>query len=122
MDDDQSLRTAVEAQARALVRGDLAAFGSYAMPEALGRLYRSQRLRGIRTFELTQVEENGERGMSVVRLTGPSTCELHGAWEFVEGRWKAVALDIPVDAVRAPLWRRLFRREKPSHPAREELA
>lgn len=122
MEDEASLREAVEEQARALVRGDLATFGSCAMPEALTQLYRSERIRGARRYELARVDEDGDTGTSVVRLAGPTTCELHGVWERKTDGWKAVALDIPTGAVRLSWWRRALSRRKPLHPPHEELA
>jgi hypothetical protein len=122
--DDQTLREVVEAQAKALVAGDLASFASYAMPQALPLLYRSRSPERARRYDIVDVDAGDEQGRSEVRFRGTWSYVMRGSWERTDAGWKAVALDIPPDSMRTALWRRLLLRSaNPAPiPQREDLS
>jgi hypothetical protein len=109
--DEESLRQAVEAQAKARVGGDLATFASFMTPQAVLQLYAVEGRNTTATpkrFEIVDITATEEAGASVVRYRGGGSYVLHTAWQHRNGVWKAVAARIPTGSVRAPLWRRIF--------------
>lgn len=116
MEDEKSLRQAVEAQARARAAGDIATFASYMTPQALLRLHRQgQTLRAggrIRRFEIVDLMIRGGAGSSDVRYDGSGSHVLRTRWERPDGLWKAVLVDMPPESVRGPWWRRVLRQER----------
>jgi hypothetical protein len=136
--DGQTLREVVEAQAKALVAGDLASFASYAMPQALPLLYRNRSPIPARAFDILDVDMldrdikdgvdmrggPGAQGRSEVRFRGTWSYVMRGSWERTDAGWKAVALDIPPASMRTALWRRLLLRSaNPAPiPQREDLS
>ncbi len=123
MRDEETLREAVEAQARALVAGDLATFASYAEARALPRLYRAPRSHRARTFDIVDIDAADEHGRSEVRFHGGSSYVLRGSWLRTNAGWKAVAMEIPGESVRGAWWRRLLGRGAGERlPDREDLS
>jgi hypothetical protein len=120
----QTLREAVEAQAQALVAGDLAAFASFARPEALPLLYRTRSPERAHRYDIVDVDAGDEQGRSEVRFRGTWTYVLRGVWERADAGWRAAALEIPPDSMRTALWRRLLLRSaNPAPiPQREDLS
>lgn len=116
MEDEESLRQAVEAQARARVAGDIATFASYMTPQALLRLHRQgQTLRAgsrVRRFEILDLMAHGGAGSSDVRYDGSGSHVLQTRWERPDGLWKAVVVDMPPESVRGPWWRRVLLQER----------
>lgn len=109
--DDETLRGAVEAQAIALTRGDLAMFASYAELRALPLLYRAGPLERCRRFKLGAIGQSSEEhGTSEVRFAGPDGYVLRGEWLHTDMGWKAVSFDVQSRRQRTGLWRRLLRR------------
>jgi hypothetical protein len=122
VDEEASLRQAVEEHARALVDGDLATFASYVTEEALPQLYRAIRSDDVRSAHVVSVTSDGDFGESVVQLRGAATFELRGSWQRTSSRWKATQLVIPPESVRMPWWRRILGRKATAIPQREDLA
>jgi hypothetical protein len=124
----EELRQAVEAQADARVRGDLAAFAVHTTPQALLRLHRSgfgPRDAAARSFEVLEIEENGDSGRSDVQYRGGGTYVLRTGWERRDGVWKAIMIDMPPELVAVPWWKRLLgiggRKGQPG-PERRDLS
>ena len=113
MDDLEGLRQAVEAQAQAHVAGDIATFASYMTPQALLRLHRQgETLRagsGIRRYEVLDVLVRGNAGSSDVRYDGSRGYLLRTQWERPGGLWKAVVVQMPLESISGPWWRRVLR-------------
>ncbi|MBI5288984.1 MAG: hypothetical protein HY873_08420 [Chloroflexi bacterium] len=125
MPDRETLREAVEAQARALVAGDLATFASFATPQALPPMYRAPRAGSASSYDIVDIEAAGDgQGRSAVRFRGPSSYVMRADWQRTSSGWKAVALEIPPEAVRASWWRRMLRLGPDTQPAarREDLS
>jgi len=129
VEDEESLRQAVEAQARARVAGDIATFASYVTPQALLRLHRQgATLRagpGIRRYEVVDITVQGGAGSSDVRYIGGGSYVLRTRWERPDGLWKAVMVEMPPESVRGSWWRRLLGMERagtPSVPERRDLS
>jgi hypothetical protein len=121
--DGETLREAVETQARALIAGDLATFASYTESQALPRLYRAPRRPRARAFDILDIDAAGQHGRSEVRFHGRSSYILRGAWQRTRAGWKAVSLEIPGDSVRGPWWQRLLGLSSvEALPAREDLS
>ncbi len=129
MDDVDSLREAVEAQARARVEGDIATFASYMTPQALMRLHRrGEPLRagsGMRRYEILDISASETVGNSSVRYSGSGSHVLQTRWERPDGLWKAVMVEMPSELAHGPWWRRLLRLERnggrPPAPDRRDL-
>ena len=113
MDDVEGLRQAVEMQARAHVAGDIATFASYMTPQALLQLHRQgETLRagsGIRRYEVLDVLVHGSAGSSDVRYYGSRGYLLRTHWERPGGLWKAVVVQMPLESISGPWWRRVLR-------------
>lgn len=129
VEDEESLRQAVEAQARARVAGDIATFASYVTPQALLRLHRQgATLRagpGIRRYEVLDITVQNGAGSSDVRYSGGGSYVLRTRWERPGGLWKAIMVEMPPESVRGSWWRRLLRMERagaPSVPERRDLS
>lgn len=105
----ESLREAVESQARAYVRGDHAAFASYMTAQAL------LQLRGNghrpRNYRVMSVSERDGVGQSSVVYRGGGRIVLEQRWERRGDAWKAIDAVQNVEEKRA-LWRRLLRRDE----------
>ena len=107
----EDLRQAVEAQADARVRGDLAAFAVHTTPQALLRLHRSgvgPRDTTVRSFELLRVEETGDSGRSDVLYKGGGSYVLRTGWERRDNLWKAIMIEMPPELMSVPWWRRVL--------------
>jgi len=104
---DESLHEAVEAQARARVRGDDATFASYMTPQALLQLRANGRR--PRSYRVVSVAHRGGVGETSVRYEGDGTFLMRQRWEQRGGAWKSIDATQESDRVR-PLWRRLFAR------------
>jgi hypothetical protein len=123
VEETETLRAAVAAQAEALVTGDLATFASYAAPQALPAFYRGPRTPKASGYEIVDLDASGEHGNSVVRFRGRASYTLRGAWRQTERGWRAVSLEVPADSVRAPWWRRVLGRGSGGEaPQREDLS
>jgi hypothetical protein len=118
---DEVLRNVVEAQARALIEGDMATFASYAAPSALPALYRRPRPESARGFQIVDVSDDGTHGHSEVRFGAADNYTMRGVWQRSPAGWKAISFDIPPIRPRAPWWKSLFRARAP-HPEREDLS
>jgi hypothetical protein len=120
----QGLRDAVEAQARARVKHDLAAFASYMTPQAIVQLGRQPAVpRRSRSFEVVSVSEDGADGMAEVRFSGGGAYVLRTRWKQIDGRWKAVEAEIPAASIRVPWWRRIVGGGRPGpSPERRDLS
>lgn len=105
---DESLRSVVERQAEAHVRGDAAAFASFMTPAALLQLRENGQVHP-RRFEIVAVEERDGAGESAVRYSGAGSYVLRQRWERRDSGWKAIDAERPASEVRAPLWRRILR-------------
>ncbi|MEX0750193.1 MAG: hypothetical protein WD359_05230 [Dehalococcoidia bacterium] len=103
----ESLRESVEAQARAHVRGDDAAFASYMTPRALLQLRGNGHVTP-RRFEIIALSQGDGVGESAVRYAGRGSYVLRQRWEKREGVWKAIDAERPANEVRLSFWRRLF--------------
>ena len=129
MDDVDSLREAVETQARARVEGDIATFASYMTPQALMRLHRQgEPLRagsGMRRYEILDISAGEMIGNSDVRYSVSGSYVLRTRWERPDGLWKAVMVEMPPELSRGPWWRRVLRLERSggrrSAPDRRDL-
>lgn len=116
---NESLRDAVEAQARAWVAGDLATFASYTTPRVVLDL-RDGDMNGATGYRLLELNEAASTGASKVHLTGRREFVLDQRWQLIDGLWKVVHAE-SLDAPSMPWWRRLLRRggaspEPPSAP------
>ena len=118
------LRAAVEAQARALVEGDLAGFASYALPEALTDMYRSPVAGTLRSYEMLRVEIGAGRGHGEVRFCGSTDFVLRSSWVLTTEGWRAATLEVPEELVREGLLGRMlgFGRRPAPAPRREDLS
>ena len=118
MEDDDSLRDAVEAQAKARIAGDIATFASYVTPQALLRLHRQgeplRAGRGSWQYEILDITTSGDSGSSDVRYKGSGSYVLRTRWERPDGLWRAVMVEMPPELSRGPLWRRVLRLERGS--------
>jgi len=123
VDDVEGLKQAVDAQARALVIGDLALFAAYATPAALAQFYRAPKFGKARRYELEDLRADGAAATSVVRFRGRAGYELHAAWEQTATGWKATALSVPAQPGSGTWWRRILARgTSGGHPEREDLS
>lgn len=124
MPDRETLREAVEAQARALVEGDLATFASFATPQALPPMYRAQRSGPARSYDIVDLEAAEGLGRSAVRFRGASSYVMRADWQRTSSGWKAVAFNIPPESARASWWRRVLRigPDAQQHARREDLS
>ncbi len=124
MREGQTLREAVEAQAAALVQGDLAAFASYAAPQALPLMYRTPSPTRVRAYNILDIDTVDDHGRSEVQFRGRWSYLMRGAWQRTDRGWKAVALDIPPESMRTSLWRRLLLKSDTREPVppREDLS
>lgn len=123
MDDVEGLKQAVDAQARALVIGDLALFAAYATPAALTRFYRARKIGRARRFELEELHAEGSAARSVVRFRGGAGYEVHTMWERTANGWKATALSVPMQPASGTWWRRMLGRATVGgSPEREDLS
>ncbi len=120
----EKLRDAVEAQARARVAGDMAAFASYTTPVAVLQL----RDRGgpvpasPKAYEVLGVTERDGVGISEVRFSGGGSFVVRQRWEAVDGHWRVVAAELPAELVRPAWWKRIIRGGRPTTtPPRREL-
>jgi hypothetical protein len=104
---DDSLRSAVEAQARAHVRGDGAAFASFMTPAALLQL-RQNGHPHPRRFDIISVEEREDVGESAVRYAGRGSYVLRQRWERRDGAWKTIDARRPSGEIRRPIWQRVL--------------
>jgi hypothetical protein len=127
---DDGLRAAVEAQALARTRGDLTAFASYMEPQAIVQLRhdgeRSWHAIRPHRYEVVELRDDGDSGVSIVRFRGRGAYEMHQRWKRTDGRWKAVEADVPDSSVRAGWLGTVARVLRPWHraptpPARKEL-
>jgi hypothetical protein len=113
VEDEETLRQAVEAQAEARVAGDIAKFASYMTPQALLRLHRQgeplRAGRSVKRYEVLNITVRGAAGDSDVRYDGGGSYVLRTRWERPEGLWRAVMVEMPPEFTRAPLWRRVLR-------------
>jgi len=118
------LREAVEGQARARVKHDLAAFASYMTPQAIVQLGRQPAApRRSRSFAVVSVAEDGGEGAAEVRFSGGGAYLLRTRWQRIDGRWKVVDATIPAESIRAPWWRRIFGGGRPEAvPERRDLS
>ena len=120
MDDVDSLREAVEAQARARMDGDIATFASYVTPQALMRLHRQgeplRAGRGIRKYVILDISAGEAVGTSDVEYSGAGSYVLRTRWERPDGLWKAVMIEMPPGLSRGPWWRRVLGLERGSRP------
>jgi hypothetical protein len=108
-----SLRSAVEAQAQAHVRGDSAAFASFMTPHALLQL-RQNGHGHPRRFEVIAVHEQDGFGESAVRYAGRGSYVLRQRWERRDGVWRSIDARRPANEIRRPFAERLlslFRRQ-----------
>ena len=105
---DESLRSAVERQAEAHVRGDTPAFASFMTPGALLQL-RENGHPHPRRFDVVAIEEGDGVGESAVRYSGNGSYVLRQRWERRDGAWKSIAAERPSSEVRMPLWQRILR-------------
>ena len=116
MEDVDSLREAVEAQAQAHVTGDIATFASYVTPQALLRLHRQgeplRAGRGVKKYEILDISANGSLGNSDVEYSGAGSYVLRTRWERPDGLWRAVMVEMPPELSRGPWWRRVLRMER----------
>jgi hypothetical protein len=116
VEDEESLRQAVEAQAAARVAGDIATFASYVTPQALLRLHRQgETLRagtGVRRYEVLDITKRADGGSSDVRYIGSGSYVLRTRWERRDGLWKAVMVEMPPELAVRPWWRRVLRLER----------
>lgn len=103
----ETLRAAVEAQARARLERDLATFASYMTPQALVQLHGSSADGGLRGFEVVEVSEDGAFGSSVVAYAGSRPHSLLQRWERNAGSWRAISAERR--GLRTTIWRRIFR-------------
>ena len=118
------LRSVVEAQANARVRQDAAAFASYMTPAALLQLRTNgSEPADVRPtkFEIVQVNETGDRGISEVRYAGAGSSVLHQEWHRTEGGWQCVEASRPAGLIQQPWWRRLLPSRARPAPERREL-
>jgi hypothetical protein len=123
--DCTDLRAAVEAQAAALVDGDIAEFASYALTGALPRLYRSRAAGSPRSYEVIQVQVGAGRGHSEVRFRASPDFVLRSSWvETAEG-WRAETFEAPEVSGRTSLLGRMLGFGRPKTweaPQREDLS
>ena len=123
MEDEASLREAVEAQAEALVAGDLATFASYATPGALTQFYRTPAVSRARSFEIGGVDAGQAPARSVVSFRGGTPFDVVGSWERTPTGWKAISMTIPRDTASGSWWRKFVPGKSPAElPAREDLS
>lgn len=108
-----TLRDAVEAQAKAHVAGDIATFASFLTPQALLQLRELDGGDRPRAFRVVEVEEQEERGVSDVEYRGRTTYVLRQRWQRDGDTWRSVEARRPAESVRVPFWRRLFGRAAP---------
>ena len=126
---DDGLRAAVEQQASARAKGDLAGFASFMTPQALLQLRDNGRAAvsdmAVKRYVLQEVIEDGDRGVSRVTFSGGGVrYDVVQSWERQDGLWKAVEARRPEETLRIAWWRRLLaamRRPKPP-PERRELS
>ncbi len=123
------VRQLVEAQARARVADDVAAFASYMTPQAVlqlgGNGAGARPLPRPRRFDVLEITPHDDAVGAAVRYRGGGVSyELRTTWQLVDGVWKAVDASIPAGTVRVAWWRRLFggRAEAPAKPARRDLS
>jgi hypothetical protein len=105
---DESLRSAVQRQAEAHVRGDAAAFASFMTPGALLRLWENGHGHP-RRFDVVAVEEGDGIGESAVRYSGRGSYVLRQRWERRDGAWKSIDAERPSSEVKMPMWQRVLR-------------
>ena len=125
-DDVQKL---VEAQARARVAGDVAAFASFMTPQAVLQLGGNgagpRPLPRPRRFDVLDITPQGDALAAAVRFRGAGVSyDLRTTWKLIDGVWKAVDASIPSGSVRVSWWRRLFgsTAASPAPPARRDLS
>jgi hypothetical protein len=109
--DGQDLRHAVEAQAQARIDGDLSTFASYMTPQSLLRLHRAgagPRAASGRSYEVIDLQVNGDVGYSDVRYSGRGSYVLRTRWERRDGLWKAVVVEVPKDGIKMAFWKRVL--------------
>ena len=118
MEDEDSLREAVEAQAQARITGDIATFASYVTPQALLRLHRQggplRAGQGTWRYEILDITASGDTGCSHVRYKGSGSYVLRTRWERPDGLWRAVMVEMPPELSRDSWWRRVLRLERGS--------
>ncbi len=122
--DATGVREAVEAQARARVRDDVAAFASTMTPQAVLRLggngMGAPALPRARTFDILDITDTGDVVAAAVRFRGGGVSyTLRTSWRTIDGLWKAVDAHVPPESVHASWWRRALR-GSPAAPARAE--
>ena len=105
---DESLRSVVERQALAHVRGDAAAFASFMTPAALLQL-RENAHPHPRRFDIVTIEERDGVGESAVRYSGRGSYVLRQRWERRDATWKSIDAERPASEVTMPLWQRVLR-------------
>jgi hypothetical protein len=112
VEDEETLRQAVEEQAHARVAGDIAKFASYITLQALLRLHRQgeplRAGRGVKRYEILDITLRGAVGDSDVRYDGAGSYVLRTRWERPDGLWRAVMVEMPPELSRGPLWRRVL--------------
>jgi hypothetical protein len=123
------VRQLVEAQARARVADDVAAFASYLTPQALLQLGGNgagpARLPRPRRFDVLDVAPHGDAIVAAVRFGGGGVSyELRTTWQRIDAVWKAVDASVPAGSVRVAWWRRLLGRGAGTlePPARRDLS
>ena len=127
--DATGVREAVEAQARARVRDDEAAFASFMTPQAVLRLggngMGAQALPRARAFDVLDITNAEDVVAAVVRFRGGGVAyTMRTSWRPVDGLWKAVDAEVPAESVRVSWWRRVFRGSPaaPERPDRRDLS
>ncbi len=125
----EDVRELVEAQARARIADDLAAFASYMTPQAVLQLGGNgagpRPLPRPRRFDVLDITPQGDAIAAVVRFRGGGVAyEFRTTWQRIDGVWKAVDAIVPAASVRVSWWRRLFGggAESPGRPARRDLS
>ena len=93
----ETLKQAVEAQARARVAGDLTAFASFCTPQALAMAHSSKASKP-RSCEVLAVVANDATGSSDVLYRGSDAHVLAQRWQIIDGIWTAV----DIQRLRAP--------------------
>jgi hypothetical protein len=110
--EEENLQAAVEAQAAARVKGNIAAFAAYMTPQALLRMHRAgsgPRDRRSNSYQVLSVDESGDAGRSELRFRGVANYVLRTRWERRNGVWKAVMVETPPEGNRPGWWKRMLR-------------
>lgn len=115
MTESEPLRTAVQTQADARVRGDDPLFASYMTPKALLQLGAADLPAAtVRRGRVLSINEGTSTGLSDVEYQGSWRYVIRTHWERLDGHWKATEAELVAGSIRPAWWRKLIRRTNPS--------